>query len=177
MLRTHVVALLAGVALVVIARESIAQTTTPAQQAPETMSLSGPRLGATFLSNGIRGKLLDEADIDVASVITQFGWQYEKRFLSSDTGLTGVTEWVFLMGGLDQGVALPSLSWLVGLRTVKGAEFAVGPNISPGGVALAAAAGVTFRSGNLNFPVNIAVVPSESGVRVSLLTGFNSRRR
>jgi hypothetical protein len=49
--------------------------------------------------------------------------------------------------------------------------------VTPAGVALAAAAGVTFRSGALNVPVNLAIVPSKSGVRVSVLTGFNMRRQ
>jgi len=42
---------------------------------------------------------------------------------------------------------LPSLNWMVDLRTRDGAEFGIGPNISPAGVALAMAAGVTFRAG------------------------------
>jgi hypothetical protein len=44
-------------------------------------------------------------------------------------------------------------------------------------VALAFAAGVTFRSGILNVPVNVAVVPSKDGTRISMLTGFNMRGR
>ena len=88
-----------------------------------------------------------------------------------------MTECVLLLGGLDQGVAIPSLSWLVGARTKEGAEFGVGPNITPAGVALAIAAGMTFRAGTLNVPVNFAVVPSKSGTRVSVLTGFSLRRR
>jgi len=150
----------------------------PAQQLPpETLSMSGPRVGVTFMSDGIRSKLRDDFSVDVGPVISQFGWQREKRFLSSENGLTAVTEWVLLFGGIDQGVFLPSFSWLVGLRTVKGVEFAVGPNLTPAGFAMAAAAGVTFRAGNLNIPVNLAAVPSKSGLRVSLLAGFNSRRR
>jgi len=159
-----------------IAREAGAQVL-PAQTPPETMSLSGPRVGATFLSDGVRSKLNSETNAEVGSVISQFGWQKEKRFLSSPTGLTGVTEFVLLVGGMDQGVFLPSFSWLVGMRTVKGIEFAVGPNVTAAGLALAGAAGVTFRTGNLNIPVNLALVPSKSGLRVSLLAGFNSRRR
>jgi hypothetical protein len=110
-------------------------------------------------------------------VITQFGWQFERQFYSKGSGLTAVNEWVVLIGGLEQGVALPSASWIVGLRTRDGAEFGVGPNITPSGVALAIAAGVTFRAGALNVPMNFAVVPSKSGVRVSMLTGFNFRKR
>ena len=79
------------------------------------------------------------------------------------------------VGGLDQGVVIPSLSWLVGVRASDGTEIGVGPNITPAGVALALAAGKTFRAGVLNVPVNIAVVPSRLGMRVSLLTGFSLR--
>src|SRR4029078_6315174 len=85
-------------------------------------------------------------------------------------------EWVFLLGGLDQNVAIPSLSWMVGLRTKEGAEFGVGPNVTPAGVALALAAGVTMRAGVLNVPMNFAVVPTRAGTRVTMLTGFTMRR-
>jgi len=53
----------------------------------------------------------------------------------------------------------------------------VGPNITPVGVALALAAGVTFRVGVLNVSINLAVVPSRSGMRISVLSGFSVRRR
>jgi hypothetical protein len=39
------------------------------------------------------------------------------------------------------------------------------------------AAGMTFRTGALDIPVNVAVVPSKYGSRVSLLSGFSLRRR
>jgi hypothetical protein len=67
------------------------------------------------------------------------------------------------------------LNWLVGLRSSSGAEFGIGPNLTPAGVALTLAAGVTFRSGALNVPVTIAWVPSKAGTRISMLTGFNLR--
>jgi hypothetical protein len=65
---------------------------------------------------------------------------------------------------------------MVGVRTAGGAEFGAGPNFSAGGYGLALASGVTLRTGALNVPLNIAVVTSKSGVRVSFLTGFNVRR-
>ena len=82
-----------------------------------------------------------------------------------------------LFGGLEQGVVLPSLSWLAGMRTRSGTEFGVGPNLTPVGVALVIAAGMTLRAGALNIPFNVAVVPSKSGTRVSVLTGFNRRKQ
>jgi hypothetical protein len=141
-----------------------------------SLSLSGPRVGATILSQGVVDKL-SERQIAVGSVISQFGWQWEKQFFSTQTGgVTAVTEWVGLLGGLEESVAIPSLTWMVGLRTRNGTEFGVGPNVTPSGAALAIAGGITLRAGVLNIPVNVAYVPSKAGPRVSVVTGFSLRR-
>jgi hypothetical protein len=142
----------------------------------KTADLSGPRFGLTLLADGVVKKL-EERDIVVGPHISQFGWQFEKNFYTRDSGVTMVTEWVALVGGLEQSVALPSLSWLVGVRTRDGAEFGIGPNITPAGTALVLATGMTFRSGAFNIPVNVAVVPGKSGTRVSVLSGLSLRRR
>jgi hypothetical protein len=142
----------------------------------KAVNLSGPRFGMTALGTGVVDEL-KKRSIDVGSNISQFGWQFERQFYTRESGVAAVNEWVVLLGGLDQGEVLPSLSWLVGLRTREGAEFGIGPNITPAGVALAIAGGVTFRAGNLNVPMNVAVVPSKVGTRISILTGFNMRRR
>jgi len=39
------------------------------------------------------------------------------------------------------------------------------------------AAGVTVRTSSFNVPLNVAIVPSKVGTRVSVLSGFNMRRR
>ena len=168
---------LMGAAFLIFAVSTPALSQPMVPPVAETVSLSGPRFGVTFLSPEIVQKLQTEDGIRVGPAVTQFGWQVEKQFYSTQTGPTAVTECVLLLGGLDQGVALPSLSWLVGIRTKDGAEFGAGPNVTPVGVALAIAAGITFRAGVLNVPVNLAVVPSKAGTRVSLLTGFSMRRR
>ena len=162
--------------LVVLTGAASAQNVLDPPGFTKTVNLSGPRFGLTALSPGVVDEL-HKREIDVTSNISQFGWQFERQFYTRDSGVAAVNEWVFLLGGLDQGVALPSLSWMVGLRTREGAEFGIGPNITPAGVALALAAGVTFRAGNLNVPMNVAVVPSKVGTRLSVLTGFNMRRR
>ena len=139
-----------------------------------TLSLAGPRFGITMLSDPIIAKL-KERNIDVGSAISQFGWQFERAFYAKENGPTVLNEWVVLVGGLDQSVVIPSVSWLIGMRTKEGAEFGIGPNITPGGVALAVAAGVTFRAGIINVPLNFAVVPSKYGTRVSVLMGLMRR--
>ena len=52
----------------------------------------------------------------------------------------------------------------------------MGPNLSPTGVALAIAGGVTMRAAYMNIPFNLALVPSSEGARISALTGFTFRR-
>jgi hypothetical protein len=169
--------------LVIGATPSAAQSLVPWQQTPSVITppaqpnavnLSGPRFGVTSLTDGALAKAR-EVYPDVQPVITQFGWQFEKQFYASGSGLAMLSEWVLLLGGLEQNVALPSLSWMVGARTANGTEFGVGPNLTAAGWSLAFAAGTTFRAGFLNVPVNIAVVPSKSGMRVSFLTGFSKR--
>lgn len=140
----------------------------------ERVSLSGPRFGITFLGGALTDSLAAH-NVDIAPVITQFGWQFEKQFYAIQGGPSAVTEWVVLVGGMEQGTFLPSLSWITGLRTPGGAEFGVGPNLSVAGAALVLAGGFTTRVGALNIPLNLAVVPGKTGVRVSVLAGFTAR--
>ena len=160
----------------VLCGTALSQTTTNLPPIAKTADLSGPRFGLTLLSDGVVQKL-EERDISVGPQVSQFGWQFEKQFYTKDSGVTMVTEWVALVGGLEQSVVLPSLSWMVGVRTRDGAEFGIGPNVTPAGTALVLATGMTFRTGALNIPVNIAVVPSKAGTRVTLLSGFSLRHR
>lgn len=184
-------ALWAGVLTLTLCTEAFSQTATAPADKP--LSLSGPRFGVTFLSDSIITKLREENDIAVGSAVSQFGWQFEKQFRTTEDGPTLVTEWVVLVGGVEQSVFLPSVSWLLGMRTRSGVEFGVGPNLTPVGAALVIAAGRTFHVGGVNVPVNLAVVPSKvswfsytgpphyavemkrkTGLRISLLFGFNT---
>ena len=164
---------LVAVLLVLLVTAPAAAQTLP--EPVETASLAGPRFGLTILSPGVSNTLRDRG-IRVKPVITQFGWQFEKQFFSKNSGVTMVAETVVLAGGLDQGLFLPSVSWIVGIRGRQGAEFGLGPNLTPAGFALVFAAGKTFRTRSFNVPVNVAVVPSRSGTRVSIMTGFNIRK-
>jgi hypothetical protein len=166
----------AMLAMLALCGQASAQTTSQLPPYAKMADLSGPRFGLTLLPDGVLQKL-DERDIHVGPHISQFGWQFEKQFYTMNGSVTMVTEWIALVGGLEQSVALPSLSWMVGARTRDGAEFGIGPNITPIGTGLVLATGMTFRAGVVNIPVNVAAVPSKSGTRVTLLTGFSMRRR
>jgi hypothetical protein len=136
-----------------------------------SIDYSGPRFGVTYLPQAAVDSLKAHR-ISVSNAITQFGWQFEREIHVSEDGPRVLNEWVLLAGGLESGVFLPSMTWLVGARDRNGNEFGVGPNASVAGVGLAAAAGVTVHSGGVNFPMNIAVAKSKTGARVSFLTGF-----
>jgi hypothetical protein len=167
--------LLAATALAVLAPALLTADDDEIPPYAKTIDLSGPRVGVSFLSPGVVEKL-EGRSIHAGNTISQFGWQFEKRFYAGAGGLTGVTEWILLLGGFEHGLVLPSANWLVGLRTRSGAEFGAGPNISPAGTGIVIAVGNTFRAGALNVPVNLAVVPSAAGLRVTMLVGFNTRR-
>lgn len=140
----------------------------------QQVELSGPRFGFTVLSGESAELLKDE--FDASPLITQFGWQFERRFFTLDSGATGLVENVVLLGGLEQGILIPSWSGIIGFRDAKGTEFGFGPNISPAGIGLTFAAGMSVNLENkVNIPFNIAVSPI-NGFRISILTGFNSMR-
>jgi hypothetical protein len=71
--------------LVTGAQHAAAQPVLAPQVPAETIDLSGPRFGVTFLNGSLRDMLAD-AGIEVGPAISQFGWQKEKRFLSSPNG-------------------------------------------------------------------------------------------
>jgi len=140
----------------------------------QVVKLSGPRIGLTMVSSGSLASILRK-DVSMFSdeireewtgatgkygaVMSQYGWQWESRFADGEK-VVGIVEWIALVGGMEKGMFLPSVSSMVGLRTDKGIEFAVGPNLSLGGIAMVIGAGYNFKFGKLNVPVNITYVPS-----------------
>ena len=167
----------------------------------------GPRIGLTYISLGTSADYLSKRGKN--PLITQFGWQFEQRIFTVDKGTSGLVEFIPLIGGIEQGMFIPSASVLIGIRGggKRNFEFAMGPNFavapnylgnSSGQISLVIAAGTNFKSGNINFPVNIAFIPSvgskhevetyagsnqyenktfQTGWRLSLLVGFNTRKK
>lgn len=135
--------------------------------------LSGPRVGVTMFT-GAAADSLDKR-LGIGPTISQFGWQFERRMFQVEGGITGVHEFLVLIGGLDAGVALPSATWLLGIRGASGMEVGVGPNVSLAGLALAAGAGINIQSGGVNFPINFGVASSKYGLRTSMFVGFNTK--
>ena len=134
---------------------------------------SGPRVGAAYLVGG--SVTAEREGRSATPLITLFGWQIEHQFDAGPGLPTPMTELVLLAGGMEQGLLLPSASWLLGLRQRNGLEVGAGPTLTGAGVQLAIAGGVTHSIGSLNVPVNLAVAPGRRGASISITTGFNVR--
>jgi hypothetical protein len=171
---------------------------------PEIRHYGGPRLGLTFVGPGVLAD--DLAAQGKRQLFSQFGWQFETRMFTTADGLSGLLEFVPLISMVDMGKFTPSVTGIIGIRTKEGNEFGVGPSFSiytnyfgntQGSFGVVIAAGVSGKSGNACFPVNIAIEPSitkvgtvwdpitqksfnkeyKTGVKISLLVGFNSRTK
>ena len=148
--------------------------------------LAGPRIGLVYLM----GDLPERLKKGGIPVLTQIGWQFENYFFQDESGWTGISEYVLMVAGMERELLLPSASWLVGIRSPTGVEFGIGPTVSMAsmargisndefsaenisGLGAVLAAGMTFKAGRVNFPVNVAFVKSGESNRFVLSCGFN----
>ena len=164
----------------------------------QIQKLAGPRVGMTFITQGSTADFIhkgfdyvDRDDLKLgetgSAFTTQYGWQWESRFADGGGDVVGIVEWIALVGGMEQGLFLPSVSSVIGARTSNGLEFGVGPNLSISGVGMLFAVGHNFKSGSLNIPVNLVFMPGKNddgysdgesytyntGTRISIMVGFN----
>ena len=128
----------------------------------------------TYLSQGVVDAAKKE-DIVINPLITQFGWQFEKKFLSTESGPEGISAIIPFVGGLEQNLVIPSVSWLIGLRLQNGFEFAMGPILSVGGSGMVMGIGHSSKFGELYIPKNLSLTFSKTGMKFSLTFGFNSQ--
>ncbi len=152
---------------------------------------NGPRMGLAYVTEGTAtdGSALSDrlAARDAYPVLTQFGYQHEIQYLNAGN-FQALFEIVGLATGMDQGMFIPSVSFLNGYRNSKtGLEVAFGPVFSLDKDAddyvelkskWAWAMGKTFKSGHLNIPVNVYVTPNKKeGWFVGGSFGFNLAQR
>ena len=62
----------------------------------------GPRVGATYIGTGTAATQI--TDKGKQPFISQFGWQFETRIFTSQSGFSGLAEFVPLIGGMEQGM-------------------------------------------------------------------------
>lgn len=173
---------------VLVAAFAAAQDANPPRRLEFTF---GPRIGVSYVMANFQDfndevqEIFPDASREYIPIFTQFGLNLEQRIRLGNTQSHFAFQEVLLVGGLDQGILLPSLTVLVGFRSRAGLEFGMGPNVSLKrdagelgvGLAVAFSAGWTFTFSNVFVPVDLAFVPSPTGSRLSLLTGFNFEKR
>lgn len=171
----------------------------PVIASKSSLRASGPRMGGAYITNGAITKYLDATDR--YHFMTQIGYQAEVQYMSTGN-FQALVEFVGVVSGLDQELIIPSISILNGIRNSKtGYEFALGPVFGlrqeveynedgtlsrdpyinekkPLRAKFLFSVGRTFKSGNLNVPVNLYVSPSKSeGWYVGTSVGFNLAKR
>ncbi len=146
----------------------------------EPLRLSGPRVGMSYVPQikdfGLAERFGDST-FNPNPYVAQFGWQFEWKYFETNGGSAGLFEVIPMIGGLDQGVIIPSINFITGYRTAEGFEFGAGPNFSLLSTGFSAAAGYAFKSEHMYFPINFAVTKSRDGLRYSMIFGFSKRRR
>ena len=94
------------------------------------LNLSGVRMGMVQMIGENVDKLKapeEEGGFDASATMFQFGYQFETIYLNKGR-VQGLFEFIPTITGLEQGLFLPSLTILHGLRDNKtGIEFAFGP--------------------------------------------------
>lgn len=99
----------------------------------DRLKLNGPRMGFTMFTGStadILQKPAHEGGFDATPIMFQFGYQIETQYLNSGN-FQALFEFIPTITGLDQGLFIPSLTVLNGIRSNKsGWEFAFGPTVS-----------------------------------------------
>ena len=138
-------------------------------------NLSGPRIGMTAV--------LDQDQIDqlrargMGPLMSQFGWHFERQVVPLGGGPQFIVESVPMVGGVEYGEFIPSITLAMGVRFPSGAEFGLGPSISAnptngGSSSLVIAAGRSFDYGGVSLPVNLALSTNPHGQRLSVVLGY-----
>lgn len=93
----------------------------------------GPRMGATMFTGETARILKSSANkggFEVEPMMFQFGYQFEKQYLN-EGNFQALFEFIPMVTGLDQGLFIPSITIMNGMRNNKsGWEFAFGPTFS-----------------------------------------------
>ena len=108
-------------------------------------------------------------------VTSLFGVIAEQRILLGDTDSHFAFQEVVMIGGLEQSIALPTASFLIGYRDSSGFEVGFGPNVTLAGIGVVVAAGYTISYRGVFVPIDLScVLPNaQRPASVALTTGFN----
>lgn len=114
------------------AMETLVYFNEPPKTPTVKLSNSGPRMGLAYVGGDLNDVLTrseSEGGYEAQPVLSQFGYQFEKVYLSSGN-FQALAEGLVLMTGLEQGLFNPSFAFMNGFRNSKtGIEVAFGPSI------------------------------------------------
>ena len=149
-------------------------------EGPEALSLVfGPRIGGSYVLDTPEKFTADVNSLypggSYFPAMTLLGVTIEQRILLGQTKSHFAFQEVLLIGGLEQGVALPEGALLIGYRDYSGLEFGIGPILHLKGVSVVVAFGWTFSHQGVYVPVDISVIiPSKDRpASIAITTGFN----
>jgi len=139
------------------------------------VNITGPRMGMTGVVG--HGKFYDEIKShEMNAAYSQFGWHFEFKVAPDGYTPSFVFEIIPLIGGIEYGLAIPSLTLPIGVRLQNGFELGMGPNLVMGypnfSTSIVIAAGKTFSYHGVGLPINIAVATGKGGTAASLLFGY-----
>jgi hypothetical protein len=155
---------------------------------PRFQLVVGPVVGLTYVidAQGDLNERLQEmypSSRTYYPFFTQFGLNLEQRLRLGSTKSHFAFQELFLVGGMDQGIFLPSFDFLLGFRSHRGLQFGLGPNfvLRWSETELELAMSVVYAVGwNFSFfgawvPVSLAVIPTpaDGKPRISIISGFN----
>ncbi len=111
------------------------------------INLSGPRFGYSLIfgENAERMKASSESGgFEAYPASFLFGYQFEKQYLN-EGNYQALFEFIPMIGGLDQQMFIPSISFLNGFRNTRtGWEVAIGPTFSLATYSMMGKIGDTF---------------------------------
>jgi len=140
---------------------------------------SGPRVGFMVAPGdaAISRRLKDHG---LGNIVSEFGWHFEHRVTPVAGGPQLVTEATPLIGGVEYGKLVPSVTLSVGVRSRGGYEIGMGPSLTltddDANVGLVIACGRSIDYGAVRIPLNLAVSTNPKGTMVSVLAGYAIHR-
>ncbi len=141
--------------------------------------LSGPRIGFTVAGGSMGREMKDHG---VGQIVSQFGWHFEHQVVPLGGGPELITEVVPLVGAVEYGKVIPSVTAALGIRTESGFEFGMGPSLTLSNSAghsamgLVVAAGKSIDYGGISLPIDVAVSTNPNGTRTTITAGYAIRR-
>jgi hypothetical protein len=154
-----------------------------------TQVLFGPRLGvgATVVSaddfnTAMQGIYADSGRI-YFPIYTEMGVEAQQLIALGESENTLSIREMFLLDGLDQGLAIPNVSMIVGFHSSSGLEFGLGPYVTivapSGELRLAAAViylvgyEIPMKGFSLPITVTMTPLPSYANPKISIVAGFS----